>query len=191
MGAILTVDELKQHVETDLDLDALQHIIDANDQEIIKRFGPHANSGNRIERIVGSGSRYITLSHPASAIVSVVEHENGVDTTLSANDYAHRTPSVLERLDTGDNPRLNWPGQNIDVEGFSPSWSNAATVTYTPIDYDARRRMVLIDLCKLELAFSGHRLLGIGDYRESAILDAEGRREEILMRLVNRGMPFA
>lgn len=190
MATLLTTDELKRHIETDLDDDILQQYLDANEDEIVKRYGPNYSDGDRTEYIVGNGTDSLILSHPAESITSIVEHENGYNTTLAADDYILRKPMIVERLNTGTNPRVIWPSKNTSIEGYTSSWPSAATVVYTPKNYDNRRRIALINLCKVDMSYTGSRLLGIGDYRETNFDDSTLEKERILQSLINRGVPF-
>lgn len=132
--AILTVDELRDHVTTDLIDSAVQRLLDATEEVIVARAGA---PGSRSE-IVDGGGRFITLARPASAVASVTETRWFTTTTLVADDYSLRPGGyVLERLRTGTNPRWHWHG---DV-----------SVTYTPIADTSTREWVQIELIKLAL----------------------------------------
>lgn len=175
--AILTVDELRKHVNSDLVDDALQRLLDAAEEAIVDRAGA---PGARTE-IVGGGSRFISVARPISAVTSVTEAWLETSTTLSADDYLIRSGDLLiERLNTGTNPRRTWYG---DV-----------TVVYTPVDDTETREAVQIDLVKLALAYSP-LLTGqqIGSWSEQYAANSAWNnleeRESILSRLSHgRGM---
>lgn len=131
---ILTVDELREHVTSDLAASALQRLLDAAEYLIVKRVG---DAGSRTE-IVGGGARFLTVTRPIAAITTVTETLLNDSRVLAAGDYRTRYGGYLiERLITGPNGRFRWWG---DV-----------TVVYTPVDDSALRASVQIDLCKLAL----------------------------------------
>lgn len=139
--AILTVDELREHVNSGLPDDALQRLLDAAEAAIVGRAGA---AGERTE-IVGGGNRFVSLARPLDAAQTVAITEQtpygSTVTTLSANDYLVRNGGMLlERLSTGDNPRQTWYGY--------------VTVTYTPESDEALRRGVQIDLVNLQLTYT-------------------------------------
>lgn len=174
---ILTVEELREHVETPLGDDALQRLLDAAEEAIIARAGaPGARTV-----VFGGGFRFLSLPRPASAITSIVESSGDTSRTLVADDYELRPDGYLiERLNTGTYPRTYW-------------WSTVE-VTYTPVDDTATREEVQIGL--VELAVTSKRgLTGqtIGSWSEqyanNAQWNAEAEREALLSRLnVSLGM---
>lgn len=132
--AILTVDELREHVETTLGDDALQRLLDAAEDAIVAYAGA---PGSAVE-IVDGGYRKLVLSRPASAISTIVERRNSVNTTLTAGDFRLRGGGyVLDRLNDGTNRRS--------------TWDELVTVTYTPVDDSDLRAVVQIALCRLLL----------------------------------------
>lgn len=174
---ILTVNELREHVTTDLGDDALQRLLDAAEEAIVARAGA---PGVRTELAAG-GYRFLTLGRPAASITSVVETVGESDTTLATDDYQIGWGEmVLERLRTGTNPRSRWGDQT--------------SVVYTPVDDDATREKVQIDLCKLAIASNpGLAAQAIGDWREDYVNNSAwnvaSEREAILAQLdVSVGM---
>jgi hypothetical protein len=134
---ILTVDELREHVTTALEDDALQRLLDAAEAEIVRYAG---DPGAAVEILHGSG-RYLTLDRPAESITSITEAWGATSTTLSASDWLlYPSGLVLERLTTGPNGRSSW-------------WRRV-TVTYTPRDDEALREKAQIDLVNLALNYN-------------------------------------
>jgi len=153
--ALLTVSQVREHVESCLDGDALQRIIDNADAEIIRRLGPLST---QTEVLPGVGI-FLHLQRRATAITSAderVQPEIGdaTDFDLSANDYSLLSDGYrVERLVTGDNAASAWRGK--------------VTIVYTPVDEQAQREMLLVNLVKLEERYSGVSSEGVGDVRET------------------------
>lgn len=168
-ATLLTVDELREHLETDLADAALQRILDAEEAEIIQRYGPHATA---TETLSGNGTLLILARTPLT-ITSITETYETTTTTLAADDY-----------------RL-WPGGRIErsVYGTNPAsyWSPVATVTYVPVDMTAQRRGCLIRLATLAVAYRGVKAesVGSGDYSMTA-QDYTTEREKLLRSLAGR-----
>lgn len=169
--AILTVDEFREHVTTALEDDAVQRLLDAAEAEIVRAAGAPGSTTD----IVPGGSRLIALSRPASSITSVTETRYSTSTVLAANDYLlHPGGFILERLYTGTNPSYGWRGQ--------------ATVAYTPVDDEAIRIGVQLDLVQLALNSNpGTTAETIGSWTEqlasNSAWNASKERASILSRL--------
>ncbi len=131
---LLTVEQLREHIKTTLADDAVQRLLDANEAEIIRRFG----SGTTVtETLYPLGHGYLFLSWPAAAITTVSETRYGVTTVLAVNDYSHAAGShILRRLDTGTNSYWAW---------------DLVTITYTVTDATAERRRVLIRITQFDI----------------------------------------
>ena len=133
----LTVAQVREYVGTSLSDAAVQRLLDSSYAAINGHIGA---SGNRIELLRGSGA-LLMLSQPASAIVSVTEDVRGANELLNASDYALRpSGTLLERLDTGPNPR-SW-------------WSGLVSVVSTPTVIEADRDRVAIELLKFDLMYN-------------------------------------
>lgn len=174
---ILTVDQLREHITTDLGDDALQRLLDAAEEAIIARAGA---SGSR-EELAGGGGRFISLALPADSITSVVESDGYTITTLAADDYRLYTGGLLlERLSSGTNPRS--------------TWNREVTTTYVPVDNDATRMLVQIELCELAISYRpGLAEETIGEWTErflqNSAWNASAERDAILAKLdVDLGM---
>ena len=168
--AILTVDELREHVETSLGDSAVQRLLDGTEALIVARAGP----SGAVTELVDGGYRFITLSRPAGSVASVVERYTDDDQlTLSAtvnDDYLiHPGGTVVERLTGGTNSAHRFRGR--------------VYVTYTPAGDDDLRALVQIQLCKLEIAFTpGLAMTVIGSWTEQYQQGAsyEEQQEDIL-----------
>lgn len=167
--SLITTDELREHVETDLSDDALQRLIDANEKEIIRKFGAHAT---QIDYVEPGRSDCLFLSRPPSEITEVVERWGDTETTLSADDYELIANwKRLNRLSTGTNP--------------TSFWGDRVKVTYTPVDQNDERKGVLVDLCKLEIEYTGNAADSSGDVKATK-KELRAARAGILSRLYTR-----
>jgi hypothetical protein len=174
---ILTVAELRTFIKTPLVDSALQSLLDATEEDIVKFAGPPGD----VTELIDGGYRRLTLNRPASSITSIKETIGLTLTsqiTLAPDDYRIRAYGyVLERLGTGTNPRWYW-GRLVEV-------------TYAYAGDTAVREMVQVDLVKLELAFSaGVAAETIGSwsisYRSST---AEGSQEDMRNEILSRLNP--
>lgn len=180
---LLSTAGLRQHVETDLPDTALQLILDSEEAEIIRRYGPHATATDVLSggewfplQMAGlSGvTGWLVLNRPAVSIVSIVQTTFDQSLVLAAGDYTL------------------WPGGRLEREGFGPNpaswWGEQVVVTYVPVDMTAQRALVLVQLCKLALAFTGLKSesVGGGDHSETTA-DYTVEREKALRSLAPRG----
>lgn len=170
---ILSVDELREHVNSGLGDPALQRLLDAAEEAIIARAGA---TGARTE-YAGGGSLYVTLSRPAASITSVTETLSLDDTVLATDDYLIGAGEMLmERLSSGTNPRM--------------VWGDRVAVVYSPVSDDATRAKVQIDLCKLALDVDpGVTEEQIGDWSQKFSGSLQEESDKVLAQLtVGLGM---
>jgi hypothetical protein len=192
MPSLLAPADIRQHIETDLADSALQRLIDGEEAEIVRRFGPHTTADETFEvspwDLAQGGmfpwgypwgevfpwgaSNWLALGRPAQSITTLTEWIGTVSTVLSATDYAVRAAIRIERLPTGPNPRLGW-GHRVEV-------------VYVPADDSARRVRVLINLVQLSLSYTGKKLEKLGDFYGANYDDYQGEREGILSTLRRR-----
>ena len=175
MPALITVTQLREHVETDLVDAALQRVIDDADAAIVERYGAH--TGNVVETRAGGG-RLIFLERPVTAVVSIAEY-NGMPfdetlTNLVADDYRlWYGGRAIERLASGTNART--------------AWGDRVVITTTPAAETARRTRVEIDLCRVALTYAGVvKNESAGDYESGgsvAPASYQAEREALLDEL--------
>ena len=169
MPALLTAADIRAHVETALDDVALQTVIDRVDADLVQRAGPH--SGPLTETMTGR-TRSAYVSRPIASVSSV--REGAI--------IAAETPM----LSATDEYRL-WPTEGR-IERF-PAGSSFATVVevvYTPVDETDRRKRVLLELVRLDLAQSGRAQERVGsDYRYRGLDYGEHRDA-----LIGEARPF-
>lgn len=172
--SLLTVEQMREHVETDLSDTEVQRLIDAAEEEIIDKYGPHATQTDELDEC--RLSNVLFLTRPASEITTVTEeiHTNGSieQTPLDPDDYDLTADGWrIRRLTTGTNPR--------------GTWGDVVIVQYTPKDETSKREGVLIDLVKLAAQFSGLDSEKTGDYQSSQ-KDYQKSRNQVLGRLSRR-----
>lgn len=135
---LLTVDELREHITTSLVDDALERLLDDAEAAIEQYAGPVASAVD----LVDGGVSKIVLSRPVDAagdITTIVERSGRTSpVTLAVDDWALRGRYVLERVTGGTNSSSYWRGP--------------VSVTYTPVDDTATRKMVQVDLIKLAIS---------------------------------------
>lgn len=151
---ILTVDEFRDFVETDLVDSALQVLLDSAEEAILAYAGPPLE----VTQLVDGGVARLAMTRPVASVSSITELYGGTTTTLAADDYRIRADGlVIERLRTGTNPHGYW-------HGF-------VTLTYVPLADTATRQAVQVELVKIDLATQAGsgtlRSQTIGDFSES------------------------
>lgn len=174
--AILTVTELRAHIESDLTDASLQRLADASEEQIVNVAG---SATSETESFADAGyptgrDRTLYLSRPVSSITTVKERDYRDDsqTSLSADDYRMENTRDLIRLREGSNSRL--------------FWAPFVEVVYVPVVDTGLRKHVQIQLVKKALTYSGFGKEKIGDTNFSHF----GTREEvnaILSQLVKAG----
>jgi len=169
-ATLLSAAALRDHVETDLANDVLQRILDAEESEIIRRYGAHAT---QVDTLPG-GHEWLILRRTPSSFSTVVEVVATTSTTLATTDYRHWGGGRLQRLNDGTNQRSTW-GERV-------------TVTYVPEDRTAQRRLALAQLAALAIRYEGVHAESIGgsDYSVTN-LDYRLERERLLASLATRG----
>jgi len=168
MSALITVAQLRQHVETCLIDDAVQRLIDAADSEIIARLGELATA----TEVLDGGNEMLHLVRKASSITSATERVSETDYVLGADDYSLLSDgSRVQRLQGSTYPATSWDGR--------------VTIVYVPISDSARRIELEIDLVRLALQYEAHGGKDIGDVSIKP-LDYQAEREKLFGRLLLR-----
>ncbi len=172
--SLLTLTQMRVHIENDLSDEELQRVIDAAEQDIVQRYGPHVTQTDELDECRLSTALFLT--RPASTITTVTEEFNiagDIDqTVLSANDYALTADGFrLRRLSSGDNPRA--------------TWGDIVVIAYVPVDESSKREGVEIAMVKLDIQFSGLDSEKVGDYA-AAQVKYEENRNKVLSRLQKR-----
>lgn len=175
--AIMTLERMREFVETNLSDDALRSLMAAAEDDITARLGPTTGV---VERHAPGSSSLIYPARRVETVASITETLGLVVVTLATNDYAVWPGGyIIERLVTGTNRRGYWTGY--------------VTLTYTPVgDIDIRAR-VQVALVKLDLTHNpGLTGQSIGDFSEQygGTGNYFAEREAILASL-GRGVVFA
>lgn len=153
---ILTPNELREHVETDLSDAALFRILAAAEQRIFEVAGPHPTGTltEYIDRIgaLSPPTRRIYLARKIATIVEIRERDflDDVETTLASDDWRKTGSREIVRLREGTNSRQYW--------------APFVAVDYTAVDDMALRRQAQIDLAKISLANEGYQRGTSGDF---------------------------
>lgn len=158
--------DLKARVETDLDDETLERILDAAVKAVDRASG---NATSQAETHEARGTPWIVLRRRSTGIDSIVERRrfSSDPVTLSANDYRKVGAYKLLRVSDGDNPAVSW-GDQVDV-------------TYTPeVDQDIRDRVAL-DLAYVDIEFKVYSEEKSGDWSGKA--DWMARRRELLQQV--------
>ena len=178
--AILTVDEIREHVETDLPDTAMSRLLDNADQEIIDRLGALAT---HTEVVHGNGLYVLSLARRAASITSVAEKIEDTDYVLATSDYELLGDGyTLRRVQGTGYPALYWRG--------------IITIVYVPIGGVAgelaARKKLLTDLIRLDTTYSAMQSSDIGDVRHTS-LDHGKERDSLFARMLNRNrrLPLA
>jgi len=188
-SSLITPTGLRAHVSTGMTDVALQEIIDAEEQEIVSRFGAHASQVETFEEEIPGD--YLFPKRPVLSVTSIVEtviyRDNFIGdwceetpVTLAASDYEIVAGGKqIRRLGTGAHPREDW-GQRV-------------VMIYVPIADTAKRVKALYDLCSLAVSSKPglkSESIGGGEYSYTAA-DLEAEREKILARLGTNQRSFA
>lgn len=172
MARIITVADLREHVETDLPESAIQRLLDDADQLVVDTYGAHGPAVQTDDLYGDSGSEYVFPTRPVDAVTTVTEYTSEtLSTVLDPTDYRvlHNGQSLL-RLRNGSNPSVGWPYRVVVVYVIA--------TTENP-----RRRGAVIDLVRLSINHSsGLRSEQAGDYSVS-YGNSEEERNRILRRL--------
>lgn len=173
MATLLSVDEVRQHIETDLADPALTRLVEDADAEIIARLGDIATA---TETADGTGHDLFPLNRKCSAVSSVVMRIGQTDYPLGADDYAIvRDGRWLQRRSGSVVPELVWHG--------------IITVVYTPADDTASRKRLLVNLVMLSVQYDGTKTQNIGDANATQF-DYMQERENLFAPFMRKGRRF-
>jgi hypothetical protein len=175
----VTVAEVRALVKTALSGDDLQAVVNREEEELVRRFGPHYAEVDG-EEITVSETHYgdggtIWLNRTPKSIVTVTE-------------YSSLLPSDTGSALTTSHYYLDPMGGAL-VRGSYLGWGRRVVVEYVPEDDNALRKSVLIDLVRLALNTmpfqSESRSMGpVSNSRSMGEGGATAARENIYRRLV-------
>lgn len=150
---LLTVDELREHVETALPDTALERILASCELAITQWAGPlsfdeHGAVEDVTETVNAPGRTLLLLRQAPTAITSVTDVHGGIETDVDPTD-------------------MRIEGRLLRCLAMA-LWGERTVVTYTPADDSAIRRTVLVQLVQLELNVQpGMASQGAGPWSES------------------------
>lgn len=175
---LLTPDDIRGFVpDSGLSDESLQILLDAAEAEIIRYAG---DLDSAVEWHAG-GQPVLALARQAGAVSSVVEHNpwDSQSTTLDTTDYElDPTGYLIYRRTGGTTSRFHWWGRVV--------------VTYVPVDEEAIRKGVELDLVALMINYQpGANSETVGSWTtqlsSNATWNNDTEREAILSRLVVHG----
>ncbi len=161
-STLITVGQMREHVETSLSDEALTRLLESADAEIIRAYGPHDGERTVTLYLVLRQSPYLLALPSPAASVSLIT-EGADDTVVDSDDYT-----------------VEYNGR-ILLKSKS-RWLPPVDVTYTPVADNPRRIAVLIDLVKVEVQFSELASERVGSY-QSRTRAYGNERQQILERL--------
>jgi hypothetical protein len=166
MVLLVSVEELREHVESDKSDAALTTVLEGVEAEIIERFGAHDVATER-RHITAPYVDELILQHIPLAVESVTSDGEA----LTVEEHYSHASGVLTR-----------------VGGY---WGERVIITYTPTtEATQRRKLAIIKLAQLELAYSGYKSQSTPDASESP-LDYDAERSKIIRSLRSRRVVFA
>lgn len=173
MTPLLTAADYAAIVPTTLSADVLQDIIDAEEAEMVRRFGAAGDGVTTITETFETTGADLFVSRPIVSIISisVISYIGATSHALTTNQYYRLPPNNQIRL--------------------SPFLTGAfVTVSYVPANDTAIRRAILIDLVRLQTAgyaTTGEDISGLGYSIKSSTtltaLDRADERERLFSRL--------
>ena len=167
----MTAAEVRENLPAcELSDSGLDRIIADIEAEIEYRYGDNVSKVESFD--TGRVEKHIYPARRVESVTSIVEIWGTTEYTLSVDDYELVNGIRIDRKPGGTNS-WNYYGDRV-------------VVTYVPQSDQARREMVIVDLVKLTLAYSGVDSEKFGDYSMSQS-EYQQKREEILSRLGARG----
>lgn len=180
----VSVANLKEHVETDLASTAIQRLLDAEDEEITRRFGDDATVTEEhiLEVPEGFESGVVTAQRIGRRRIWTQQQINSVTTvkegpTLLAADLT----TLVEDADDGFRIIHN----GYAIERIGTDFDKRVEIIYVPKTDTKRRDRVTIDLVRLAIQYSALGSEKVGDWSGSHV-DYQKERESIL-RTLNAG----
>lgn len=169
MPPLLSVAELRDHVNSGLSDARLDVIITREEAEVIDQYGAHYVDGSTtITETISGGTCNIFLKRRLGTISSITERSTlgGTATTLTTSQY------------------FVWPNEGrITRLSEGTAWGRQVTVIYVPADDRPLRKQVLIELVRLALEQTAVASENIaGEYSMTAP-DWETQRKRLMKRL--------
>lgn len=143
--ALLSIDEVRALVPTDLTNAQLQAVIEREEAIFVARYGAHyVDDDTEVEETIAAYGYDLFVSRPVTSITSVVSGS----TTITAAAYTLYAGTGWLKLNSG-------------------MWPASVVVTYVPANDNSLRKSVLIELIRLALsrtALKGESVAGEYSY---------------------------
>lgn len=136
MTTLVSVEQVRQRVQTAASDVTIQDILDTEEAELIRRYGAHGDGSATVTETHTPTNGQLFLQRPIATLTSVTEAASlgATGTALTSTQYQlWAKQGRIERLPRG------------------VSWGAAVTVVYAPADDRAKRRRVIIELVRLAL----------------------------------------
>lgn len=163
--SLVSVDEVRALIETPLEDEALEALIEREEAVLVKRIGPNYDADTPLVETVEGRGKSLFLSRPITSITSIEEARclGGEMTELTTDEFhSWHAEGRLMRL-----PR--WT-----------CWGEVVTVTYQPEDDTETRKALLIELLRLTLDRTGLKSENVaGEYSYTAP-DWDASRDRLL-----------
>ena len=151
---------VQERTQTDLSTTEIQLMIDEVNQDIISKYGPHADPSNPITVLVPGWRHAIVLPRAIdiTQTIAVTEISEGVmgysSIVLASNDYRIWPPGYkVERLSYGTNPGL-WP---------TNTWGEKIQFTYVPVNDGDQREEVIVKIVVIGIQYDAFKQSAVGD----------------------------
>lgn len=168
MTTLVTVEQVRQRVQTSLTDVAVQDIIANEESELIRRYGAHGDGSITVTESCEPTSCNVFLRRPIAALTSITEYQSvsGSGSVLTSTQYRlWGDQGRIERLPRGT------------------GWGELVEVVYSPVDDRDRRRRVIIELARLaieQVAMQAESVAGEYSYTAG---DFEAKRRDLYRRL--------
>ncbi len=151
MTNLVSVDEARALIVTDLDDTQLTTVIARVEAEISERIGDPQNDGDTTEltELIEGGFHNLYTQRKIGSITSITED----DTALTSDQWRA------------------WPDQGrIERLASGAKWGTVITIVYKPKDERSARKQAIIDITRVQISRTAFKSEGIaGEYNYSAI----------------------
>lgn len=179
--SLVTPDDVRAFVPNGKTDAQLQDLLERIEDEIIGLYGAHYVDADTpiSETVDGTNQRSVYLKRQIQSVVRVSEilYLGAEATTLTSADYfVWNKQGRLERL-----PALG-AARQLGIGGWT--WGQVVTVEYVPVDDSSKRKQVILELARVDLARTGLKSESIaGEYSYTASDTPDADRTRLLRRL--------
>ena len=164
MTNLVSIDEARALIVSDLTDDQLSDVIERVETDVTDRIGDPQNDAGSTEltELIEGLTENIYLARPITSITSITEDGTALDSDVFRS----------------------WPGEGrVERLAAGAKWGTVITVVYKPQDQRSARKQAIIDLTRIQISRTSFNSESIaGEYSYSAISwDAEALR--ILRRI--------